>query len=225
MSTVALAFAFGLPLAGAGIAWAAALRSWRSVRDEVRALRLGPREASSPQGRFMVLFVLPSTLPLYGFAISFLLLGRSTVLSDDLQAAVALTYGATGFLTGVGHGIILWRGTAVSALRKEQFGRVVVLMAMIEVAVLFAFALAFLVFTTALDHVGDQVELVPKADSATQLMAIGGLGAPLAAFMAMSAYDLQTAGSWKKGILRGAVGLALPATFFVLAYITITAGV
>ncbi len=213
MSLLVFTILMGLPTVGALAAWFAAVRSLRTA-----PARVDPgsslREA---RGRTSLLFVLPTTLIVFGLVGSFLELGRA--VPDAVAHPAALAYGVPGFLAGLGMAIVYRRGTSVAVAAKPDFARVLLLAVMPETSALFGLVVFFLLIGRGSNWTG----FVPFGTEAVWLVSalamVGGIGGPLGARLAASAWDFATRETWPRALTRSARGGYVTVVSFALVLV------
>lgn len=211
MSLFTFIMLMGLPAAGAGLAWAAVLRAWREV--DLRTLPgSNGREA---RGRAIPFVVLPTILIVFGLVVTLLLLGRA--VPDSLALPAALAYAVPALLSGVGMAIIGRRGLLAAAASKQGFGRVLPLAVMPQTAAVFGLVVSFFVIGLSAGSSGSPSLRAEMSWLAALLTMAGGVGAPLGAQLAASAWDFETIVTWPKALSRSARGGYLTIVSFTIA--------
>lgn len=160
---------------------------------------------------------------LFGFVLYFLLRGVEGEILESLRELSALAYGIAGLLAGIGIAIVYWRGAGAAAVHQTQFRPVLALSALPETAELVGFSFAFILLGYARNLPAGIAVIPPGAQVAAILIGIGSLGAPMMSVLAMSAYDLQSKVSWKKGLRRASIASWFPLVFLVLALLSLSA--
>src|SRR5437870_3099352 len=203
----------GLPTVGALVAWFAALRSLRTAPTRV-SLGLGPREARRRMG---LLVILPTTLIVFGLVGSFLALGGA--VPDAAAYPAALAYGVPGFLAGLGMAIIYRPGTRVAVATKPEFARVLLLAVMPETSALFGLVVFFFLIGRGSNGTGVILFGTQSAWLVSALAMVGGIGGPLGARLAASAWDFATRETWPRALVKSAQGGYVTVACFALALV------
>jgi len=190
----------GLPTSGAFAAWAVGLRSWRRARDRIPP-GLEVREA---RGRMIPLVVLPTTLIVYGLVVSLLVLGET--VPDVVAQPAALAYGVPGLLSGLGMAIVYRRGIPAAVASKQGFGRVLPLVVIPEASAVFGLVVSFFLIGRGSDPAGVPRFGVETVWPASAMSMFGGVGGPVGARLAASAWDFETAEAWAIALAKGTRG-------------------
>lgn len=197
----------------------ATLLAWNEVKGSLPADAQYP-DRSTRQGRLMIFFVLPMTLPLFGFAAFLLISGQSGAIPEAALDWIAISCGVSGLLTGVAQAIVYRGAVGPSFQNPVEWGRVITVSVLPESAVLFGFVTSFLALTAAGEFVGPASVLVEASRSAAFFASLGALGAPVAALLSLTAYDFRQE-TFLKGVNRATIGTVIMTIGFAAAYLTL----
>ena len=213
MSLVVFIILMGFPTVGALLAWFAALRSLRTAPTRL-SLGSSLREA---RRRMSLFVVLPTTLIVFGLVGSFLDLGGA--VPDAVAYPAASAYGVPGFLTGLGMAIIYRRGIRVAVAAKPDFARVLTLAVMPETSAVFG----LVVFSFLIGEGSNGTDLLlfgtELAWLVSALAMVGGIGGPLGAWLAASAWDFATRETFPRALVKSAQGGYVTVACFALALV------
>lgn len=199
------------PSVGVLAAYAAALRSWRRVRTrtspspDVRGLR----------GKMIALMALPTPLLLFGLVLLFLLFGEE--VPETITQAAVLAYGVPAFLSGIGVAIIYTRGFTPTLFTKDGYGRVIPLAVMPLTSAVFGLVISFLFIGSASNLAKSTPWPADTVWLASALSMIGGIGGPVGAWFAVSAWDFKTKETWPKAVAWSGRGGYVTVVCFTLA--------
>jgi len=218
------------PAVGALTAWVAALRSWRTARTQISS----DAEVREARGKMIALAVMPATLIVFGFAASLLVLGETT--PDAIAQPAALAYGVPGFLSGLGTAIIYRRGLLTAVTSKQGFGRVMPLAVMPETSAVFGMVVSNLLIGRASSFTGVTPSGTETAWLVSALAMVGGIGGPVSAWLAASAWDFTTTKTWPRALARSGRGgmftvacfafaMAILGEWLILAFVLVYFGV
>lgn len=163
------------------------------------------------------LVVMPSTLIVFGLVVSFLMLGEA--VPDGVAQPAALAYGVPGLLAGLGMAIIYRRGIRAAVASKEEFGRVLPLAVMPETSAIFGLVVSFFLIGGGSDRTGVMLFGAGAVWLVSALSMIGGIGGPLGAWLAASAWDFATKETWPRALARSARGGYVTLACFALAMV------
>jgi F0F1-type ATP synthase membrane subunit c/vacuolar-type H+-ATPase subunit K len=164
-----------------------------------------------------LLVVLPTTLIVFGVVGSFLLLGEA--VPDAVAYPAALAYGVPGFFAGLGMAIIYRRGIRVAVAAKPDFARVLTLAVMPETSALFGLILFFFLIGRGSKGTGFVPFGTEWAWLVSALATVGGIGGPLGARLAASAWDFATRETFPRALVKSAQGGYVTVACFALALV------
>lgn len=204
------------------LAYAGAAAWLRWTMRRIAEHQLGFLRGRETNMRFLVFAAYLSTSIVFGVVIFVQLMrAQESAESDVVIRWLGITYGAASVLTIASQAWIVVRRKATAY--REYFARVLVLTVLPETTVLFTLVVAFLL-AGVLRHPltgGDADALV----RACQLMLIGSLGAPLAAFFANRPLSLESEpmklAGFSKAVSFAVFGSAVSALCMALAFLQI----
>lgn len=211
MSLLVFIILIGFPAVGALPAWVVAFRSWRTAHGQF----LPGSDVRETRGRLVPLLLLPATLVVFGLVVSTLLLGET--IPDSVAEPAALAYGIPSLLTGMGMAIIYRRGIPAAVASREMFGRVMPLALVPETAAMFGLVVSFLLIGGGSNPAGVSPFGVDATWLASALVMVGGVGAPVGAWLASSTWNFQTKETWPKALTRSSRGCYITVGAFAIA--------
>ncbi|HKZ63961.1 MAG TPA: hypothetical protein VJ400_05925 [Thermoplasmata archaeon] len=220
-SELAILSLFGFPAAGCVIAWIFTGRAWAAGRE-----RHPSADLSRIQGMAIVLVVLPVTLLLFGFALYMLLaVFPDEPLPTAVVEASARAYGIPALLAALGEAIAIRRALQATFADVRLFGKGLVGVVLPETAVLFGFAVAFLILMgfRSLPPTATVEAFSISAGNAAWYVAIGALAAPAAGLLFSQSWSPENEATWKKAIVLAALPTYAFLGMFVLAFLELNA--
>lgn len=201
----------GFPSVGVLAAYAAALHSWQRT-----LIRFPPSpDVRGSRGKITALMALPIPLVVFGLVLLFLLFGEE--IPETLAQPAALAYGVPAFLSGLGVAIIYTRGFTPAVFTKEGFGRVMLLAILSLTSAIFGLVISFLLIGGASNPAKSTAWTTDTVWLTSALSMIGGMGSPISAWFAVSAWDFKTKETWPRAGVRSARGGYLTAVCFTVA--------
>lgn len=216
-SALVYLFLVGFPSIGVLAAWLVALRSLRAAR----ASRVSTPEGEVP-GAVMMFLVLPASLLLFSLSLLFLFAGRS--YDTSLTAAFefgAMAYGLPALLAGFGIAIVYHKGVGSGVGNRELFSQTFTTAAMPVTPAIFGLMISLLILGPVSHYAGEPQAIVDWAMRAAFYISMGGLGAPLGAFLAASAWDFKSRDAWIPALFRALPGEVVSIVSFILAFLSI----
>lgn len=208
-SAATLLYLIGFPLAGVALAESAALASWRSAMSA--GAPNPPEMAQGLRSRLRIFLVYPATLAVFALVVLELGLGRgSGVVPDELLGSAAIAYGVPALMAGVGYAIIYSDGAAGTVKRPEIFPKVLIFLALVEVAAVFGLIVSIQILGKAGFPGAAELKLIDASRRAALFMAAGGIGAPLGALVARATWDFATPDRWPRSVLWSALSAEGP---------------
>lgn len=215
MSLLVFVILMGFPTVGALTAWVAALRSLRTARGQIPP----GSDARGARGRLATLLVLPSTLILFGLVVPSLVLGET--IPDSVAEPAALAYGVPSLLAGLGMAIIYWRGIPAAVASNQGFGRVLPLAVTPGTSAVLGLVVSFFLIGVGTNFLSVPAVRAETAWLASLLAMVAGLGGPLGAWLAASAWDFKTKETWPRALAQSRRGDYVTALGFALAMVVL----
>jgi len=196
-----------LPAVGVAVAALLTLLAFRDARVETGAPAVPAGRPDPAMGRVLIFVVLPTTGPIFGFALYYLAVQAYPSLAGDAVIAIGTCFGMAGLFTALGQGILARVAARDIVRNPANFGRHVVVIAQCEAVVVLAFAIAYLSMSADPPPAGLAM--------ANYIMGVSSIGAVVSGLLVANVDPARM----PRRIVRGMAGTGLALVGFLAAFL------